>query len=305
MRHSTIESLESRQMMTTSSIDAAGTLNITGSSGPDIWVATTSPDMKEFVLYDIGMGGVKVEEVRLPYSSFKKINLHANNGNDNITIDFVSKAMVVFGDAGNDVINGSKRADYIFGGKGNDQINGRGGNDFLFGDTGNDLFLETTDSGTDRYAGGAGTDRITYALHDNDVTIYLDGSATSGEAGEKDTVLSDVENATGGRGNDLIVGNAGANILLGGRGKDKITGMAGNDLVCGQEDNDLLYGGSGSDIIVGGHGHDTMWALDSAGGDTVWGDDVNVYISDWFDIAHLDKSTTDHAFATGKNYYNV
>lgn len=47
-----------------------------------------------------------------------------------------------------------------------------------------------------------------------------------------------IENATGGSGNDLIVGNQGKNVLKGGNGNDSLKGLAGND---------TIYGGAGSD----------------------------------------------------------
>ena len=57
-----------------------------------------------------------------------------------------------------------------------------------------------------------------------------------------------IENAVGGLGNDVIVGNAAADTLNGGAGNDTITGGAGND---------LLIGGSGADTLNGGAGNNT------------------------------------------------
>ncbi|MCA1550128.1 M10 family metallopeptidase C-terminal domain-containing protein [Bradyrhizobium sp. BRP19] len=50
-----------------------------------------------------------------------------------------------------------------------------------------------------------------------------------------------IDNATGGSGNDTIMGNAIANVLNGGSGNDTITGGAGND---------TIMGGAGSDTAV-------------------------------------------------------
>lgn len=50
-----------------------------------------------------------------------------------------------------------------------------------------------------------------------------------------------IENAIGGSGNDVIVGNNAANIIHGG---------AGNDVIYGGGGQDQLYGGSGNDIFV-------------------------------------------------------
>ncbi|WP_375313595.1 M10 family metallopeptidase C-terminal domain-containing protein [Bradyrhizobium sp. A5] len=54
-------------------------------------------------------------------------------------------------------------------------------------------------------------------------------------------VRSYIDNATGGSGNDTILGNAIANLLNGGGGNDTITGGGGND---------TIVGGSGTDIAV-------------------------------------------------------
>jgi serralysin len=63
-------------------------------------------------------------------------------------------------------------------------------------------------------------------------------------------VRSLIENATGGTGNDQIVGNRGTNQLLGGIG------------------NDLLVGAGGNDVLNGGAGNDAIWgdATDATGG---------------------------------------
>src|SRR3954469_5330282 len=50
-----------------------------------------------------------------------------------------------------------------------------------------------------------------------------------------------IDNATGGSGNDTIIGNAIANVLNGGSGNDTLTGGGGND---------TITGGSGSDTTV-------------------------------------------------------
>jgi Ca2+-binding RTX toxin-like protein len=60
----------------------------------------------------------------------------------------------------------------------------------------------------------------------------------------------DIENATGGSGNDTITGNDLANILLGNGGNDTINGAGGND---------TINGGTGVDILIGGTGNDTIY----------------------------------------------
>jgi len=157
------------------------------------------------------------------------------------------------------------------GGAGNDTLTGGLGNDTLYGDDGNDVFDEgALTNGSDTINGGAGTDRVTYTGRTNAVTIKLDGTLTSGEANEKDKIMADVENATGGAGADTIVGSAVDNVLDGGAGDDTISGGLGNDTLIGGLGNDTLKGEagddtfdegaatSGDDTIVGGAGTDTV-----------------------------------------------
>jgi serralysin len=50
-----------------------------------------------------------------------------------------------------------------------------------------------------------------------------------------------IENAVGGTGNDLIVGNAAANDLKGGNGNDSLKGLAGDDTIWGGAGSDTCY----------------------------------------------------------------
>lgn len=59
-----------------------------------------------------------------------------------------------------------------------------------------------------------------------------------------------IENAQGGRGNDVIVGNDTTNALYGMAGNDWIHGVAGDDLICGGFGRDKLIGGAGSDTFL-------------------------------------------------------
>ncbi len=60
-----------------------------------------------------------------------------------------------------------------------------------------------------------------------------------------------VRNATGGSGNDTLIGNGEANILEGGAGNDTLRGLGGND---------ILRGGSGTNTLEGGEGEDTLFS---------------------------------------------
>ena len=58
-----------------------------------------------------------------------------------------------------------------------------------------------------------------------------------------------IENAIGGRGNDIIMGNGVGNRLDGGAGNDRIDGGAGSDRIIGGLGADWLIGGTGKDVF--------------------------------------------------------
>ena len=76
-----------------------------------------------------------------------------------------------------------------------------------------------------------------------------------------------IENAIGGDGKDVIIGNEVANNLKGERGNDKIYGGAGRDYIKGGRGNDKLSGDSGSDKVYGYIGRDKFLARDGDGDD--------------------------------------
>ena len=170
----------------------------------------------------------------------------ATTENDDVEVDCEN----VKGGAGNDNLTGSASANTLSGGAGDDTLAGGDGNDILNGDAGNDTFDEgTASNGGDTFNGGAGTDTVTYTGRTNLVTVVIDAVATDGETGETDKVMTDVENVTGGDGNDTITGSTAANVLDGGDGNDTLNGGDGAD---------TLRGGAGDDALNGGNGDDTF-----------------------------------------------
>jgi Ca2+-binding RTX toxin-like protein len=86
--------------------------------------------------------------------------------------------------------------------------------------------------------GQAGSDTLDYLLYSNPVYVnLLTGQATDLAS------ISGFENAFGGQGHDVLVGDAGPNVLRGAGGRDVIIGGAGRDLVDGGDGDDLLVGG--------------------------------------------------------------
>ena len=120
------------------------------------------------------------------------------------------------------------------------------GNDTLVGGAGND----TLD-------GGQGTDTADYLSAQGDVRVNLSitGSQSVGASQGSDTLIS-IENLSGSRFNDILIGSADANMVAGHEGDDRISGLAGNDILKGGLGNDTLTGGLGNDTMDGGAGID-------------------------------------------------
>jgi Ca2+-binding RTX toxin-like protein len=179
---------------------------------------------------------------------------------DNVQIDVET----VKGGTADDVLTGRDDAnlvDTLYGGAGNDTLAGLLGADVLYGDAGDDVFDEgAVTNGGDVFNGGVGSDTVSYTARTADVTVVIDSLANDGEDAEADKVMVDVENVTGGTGDDAITGSAVANVLDGGDGGDTMSGGEGAD---------TLVGGLGIDTLNGGGGNDTFDEGDLInGGDT-------------------------------------
>lgn len=94
-----------------------------------------------------------------------------------------------------------------------------------------------------------GTDMLNAAAVTSGSTLDLRSGATSIIAGKSIKIANGttIENAYGGDGADLIIGNAGANKLYGARGDDTLEGGAGDDMLDGGTGNDIArYAGDRS-----------------------------------------------------------
>jgi len=155
----------------------------------------------------------------------------------------------VSGGAGNDFVYGEFGVDTLTGGPGDDVLDGGLSNDSLDGGTGDDVMK-----------GGAATDTVFYSSRTSPVVVTVGAGANDGEVAldEADDVQSDVENVTGGGGNDDLTGSSAANKLRGGGGRDEINGGGGNDQLYGQADGDEITGGTGGDKLYGADGADDL-----------------------------------------------
>ncbi|TDQ81494.1 FecR family protein [Dongia mobilis] len=149
-------------------------------------------------------------------------------GNDLLDASNSNKSAIITGSGGDDTLIGSSFDDQVAGGGGDDTIvAGHGG-------------------GNDFYDGGDDEDTIVYASTDEGVIVDLGAGTASGDPDIGVDKLANIENVTGGSGNDKLIGNGGANVLSGAAGADELQGNGGDDTLIGGESGSLggAYGNS-------------------------------------------------------------
>ncbi|HYW17185.1 MAG TPA: M10 family metallopeptidase C-terminal domain-containing protein [Allosphingosinicella sp.] len=205
---------------------------------------------------------------------------------------------------GDDTLEGGDGDDKLWGGKGNDILSGGSGVDEVRFDRGVTLVFsgsgltayggsqntDTLDS-IERIIGSSGGDRVridtlsssainglrwidlgasTDGLKDElsassiSEIVKIDIAAGTFQSGGVSFNFTNIENASGGRGNDIITGDGGNNSLYGWYGQDEIRGGAGNDNVNGGNDyaSDKLWGGGGTDHFQG-YGLDIIYDIEA------------------------------------------
>ena len=163
---------------------------------------------------------------------------------------------------GSDTINAGAKSDVIDPGgatyKGQEPVPGTTGAfedkhfNVVTAGAGDDTITLTFGTGRDIVNGGAGVDGVTYAGRfgigfpgQAGVNVSLNDVADDGDPnidppdstapGEGDNVKADVENVTGTKREDVLVGNSSRNRLDGGEAKDTLTGGSGEDALMARE----------------------------------------------------------------------
>jgi Ca2+-binding RTX toxin-like protein len=270
----------------------------------------------------IDVGGDLDEDIRTV--GIDTLVIDGQGGNDIIDASAYAAATgrVIFrGGPGNDRITATERRDYLYGDEGDDVLYGLGDHDNLFGGLGNDtmyggagaddFFAEATLDGADVMHGGDGEDDAVYSSRTASLNLTLgNGLADDGEAGEGDTIGADVEDASGGSADDVMIGSSKQNWLRGGDGNDEIYGGAGGDILTGDAGDDSLFGevgnddlsgdanfvDVGNDVLTGGDGSDLLYAM--GGDDLLFNADAfadEVYCDVGIDDAEPDPLDTFYA----------
>ena len=214
----------------------------------------------------------------------------------------------MYGDAGDDTLNGGYGNDILDGGAGNDNLYGGYGNDtylFGFGD-GNDYIDDNSGENIIKLKADVSLSDVTFSREVNDLILTLtDGSSlrikNGGNGYQTQYQFSKIVFANGtdadinissllptvpvyGTAGDdnVIEGTAGGNTIYAGDGDDVVWGRLDNDVIYGEGGNDTLNGNNGDDTLYGGAGDDTLNGGDGddtldggAGNDHLYGGEGN------------------------------
>lgn len=250
--------------------------------------------------------------------------VNARGGNDEIivgsfagSLDNVRGRLRVYGDTGTDrltIDDSAATTPHAYGVTEGDAVRGGAGGTGVIGDVGvedrlirtgraDDLILlpESLSSsariesgaGNDTLAlangarldgsfdGGAGSDLLDHSLRTSPVTVDLGtGTATAVSGG-----IRAVEQAAGGRWNDLLIAADGTSTRLTGNGGDDVLrGRSGADALLGGPGSDTLLGGGGADLLQGEDGDDRLDSSDDAADEVSCGTGQDALFSDALDL---------------------
>lgn len=154
----------------------------------------------------------------------------------------------IYGEFGDDLIDGNRGSDTLFGGSGDDRLDGGKDNDTLYGGDGDDALT-----------GGAGDDLLDAGDGDDFVSGGTGNDTLLGGAGDDGLIAGDGDNLIiGGDGHDYIEARDGSDSIVGGDGDDTIVAGNGNDMIEGGDGDDRICVGNGVDTAFGGADRDTF-----------------------------------------------
>ncbi|MFY9290180.1 MAG: Ig-like domain repeat protein [Methylorubrum rhodinum] len=199
-------------------------------------------------------------------------------------------------------LNGTRSISVFVGGVAEDtlldveNVIGGAGADVLTGDGLSNVFRGGL--GRDRLDGGAGVDTADYSDKTASVSVTLNGTTAVSVVvgGVAEDTLRNVENVTGGAGNDTLLGDGLGNVLIGAGGSDILQGGLGRDRLDGGAGLDLAYyddktagiavtlrGGAAASVLVGGIAEDTILNVEGV----IGGSGADILTGDAFDNLFL------------------
>ena len=228
-----IGAFESGRLVSSVTLSDDGELLIQGSDLDDISSVRLNDGAADQISVSFqtlvpGGGLINVISEDFLIADISSIRFLGFDGNDTFSSSGVMIPAVVFGQDGDDILEGGTGDDSLFGGQGDDSLFGGQGNDTL-----------RVFAGVNEIFGGEGDDRL-----------YGGGDGDELFGGIGDDFIR------AGFGNDRIFGSDGDDTIEGSFGDDEIYGGNGDDTVIGGNGIDLLVGGAGINRLLGGEGDD-------------------------------------------------
>lgn len=249
-------------------------------------------------------------------AQMNNLYLSLGKGDDRAEIRGNLKDAVIFSGSGNDEVIVEAIGDdlEVFTGSGEDNIvigwegNSESYHNSVYVDAGNDddtiVLLGSSTLVDSRFIdGGDGVDSADYFNADQNIKLDLVKQWRNDGAAINDYLLN-IENITGTRFDDIILGNAKDNLLIGVNGNDVLKGRGGDDIIRGdfrstnlnliaEDGNGIFISGIdiasfGDDQINGGRGNDKLygdiaetWRLGLKGADNSSQGDGSVFLLDF------------------------
>ena len=179
----TVESLESRRLLSSAVLLASGQLRITGQDKVD-----------DVVTVGLNSRGTKVEVTEggvtrsFDKSGIKTVAFYGQGGADTFNVSETDRAFGIqtrfFGGDGADAFNGGSEADFAYGAAGNDTLNLGDGKNVAYGGSGNDTITGGSDrdvlfgeNGNDKIKAGRGTNLV-WGGAGTDALVETDAAST-------------------------------------------------------------------------------------------------------------------------------
>jgi len=162
-------------------------------------------------------------------------NIDGGLGNDTLSYLTAISGVVVTINGTNSQSDSISNINNLYGSSYGDVLTGDGADNIIEGGLGNDIL-----------DGAAGINTVSYVYSNAAVSVNISSNSVEGIAansatgGEDNDTLTNFQNITGSKFDDILVGDANANSIMGGKG------------------NDLIIGGAGTDTLAGGDGIDTV-----------------------------------------------
>jgi hypothetical protein len=248
---------------------AAVTLNIPTMASDEFTIRGDDTTINGIITIDSTNGTLTDTIFEGPIGS---LTVNSGPGSDIIKIDVLEPGFGLFinGQAGQDTIIGPDiDCDWNITGTDSGTVSGVIFTDIenLIGSICSDTFI-FADGGriSGLIDGGWGTNTLDYSNYTTDVAVGLYISAATGTGG-----VRNIQNVTGGAGNDSLIGDEAANSLIGGPGDDVLTGGQGGDTLDGGDGVDTVTETRDADftltdaaLTVGIEDPDALWGIEQA-----------------------------------------